>query len=85
MAVADEDFHAALRDAEQLGEQINAPRSGREIPHALKLIDAADRALVAAVALARERRNSWTAIGDALGVTKQAAHERFADRIKETV
>ena len=36
--------------------------------------------LAVAVKTARTRGRSWTAIGLALGVTRQAAHDRFARR-----
>jgi hypothetical protein len=41
------------------------------------LRDAADRKLFDLVGFAREAGASWAAIGDALGVTTQAAHQRF--------
>jgi len=34
------------------------------------------------VAQARESGESWTSIGDRLGVSKQAARKRFADRVE---
>lgn len=34
-------------------------------------------AIVAAVAAARQGGQSWSQIGTQLGITKQAAHERF--------
>lgn len=39
---------------------------------------AADRTLAAAVARARHRGQSWSAIGARLGVSRQAAQQRFA-------
>ena len=41
------------------------------------LRDAADRKLFDLVGFARDAGASWAAIGDALGVTTQAAHQRF--------
>ena len=42
---------------------------------------AADRLELAAVAHAIGQGWSWADIGQALGITKQAAHKRFAKRI----
>lgn len=42
----------------------------------------ADRVMDHFVSQARERGESWTAIGDRLGITKQAARQRFADRVQ---
>src|SRR5215208_3478072 len=36
------------------------------------------------VGQARESGESWTSIGDRLGVSKQAARKRFADRVQAT-
>lgn len=50
----------------------------REIIAAFEAVDAAENELRAAVRAAREAGDSWTVIGAALGVTKQAAQQRFA-------
>jgi hypothetical protein len=44
------------------------------------LRDAADRKLFELVGFAREAGASWAAIGEALGVSTQAAHQRFGPR-----
>ena len=44
------------------------------------LRDAADRKLFVLVGFAREAGASWAAIGEALGVTTQAAHQRFGPK-----
>jgi hypothetical protein len=49
----------------------------RRIGEAAQAIDAARDALSAAVTAARERGRSWGQIGMVLGVSKQAARERF--------
>lgn len=49
----------------------------RRIIAARKAVDAAQDELRAAVAAARSAGDSWTVIGAALGISKQAAHERF--------
>jgi hypothetical protein len=50
----------------------------RAIIAASEAVDAAESELRAAVRAAREAGDSWTAIGAALGVSKQAAEQRFA-------
>jgi len=44
----------------------------------------ADRVTDHFVSQAREGGESWTSIGDRLGVSKQAARKRFADRVQST-
>ncbi len=44
------------------------------------LRSAADRKLFELVGFAREAGASWAAIGEALGVTTQAAHQRYGPR-----
>jgi len=44
------------------------------------LRDAADRKIFDLVGFAREAGASWAAIGEALGVTTQAAHQRFGPK-----
>lgn len=50
----------------------------RRIIAARKAVEAAEAELADAVAAAREAGDSWTVIGAALDVSRQAAHERFA-------
>lgn len=50
----------------------------RQIIAASEAVDAAESELRAAVRAAREAGDSWTVIGAALGVSKQAAQQRFA-------
>jgi hypothetical protein len=42
----------------------------------------ADRALLDAVAEARERRASWSAIGHALGTSGEAARQRYGGHLR---
>lgn len=49
----------------------------RAIARALDRVSAADDALRAAVAAARDAGCSWSEVGQALGVTKQTAQQRF--------
>lgn len=44
------------------------------------LREAADRKLFDLVAFARDSGASWAAIGEALGVTTQAAHQRYGPK-----
>jgi len=53
-----------------------------EIGRALAAIDNARDRLGAAVATARSNGRSWTLIGYRLGVSKQAARERFSEKIR---
>src|SRR5918995_5634856 len=45
----------------------------------------ADRVTDHFVGQARENGESWTSIGDRLGVSKQAARKRFAERVRSAV
>jgi hypothetical protein len=45
------------------------------------LRDAADRKLFELVGFARDAGASWSSIGDALGVTTQAAHQRYGPKL----
>jgi uncharacterized NAD(P)/FAD-binding protein YdhS len=46
---------------------------------------ALEKAMTQTVAAAREAGQSWTAIGDALGVTKQTAWERFSGGMRHPI
>ncbi len=52
----------------------------RRIIAATEQLDAAERELRDAVAAARQAGDPWSAIGAALGVSKQAAAQRFGQR-----
>jgi hypothetical protein len=45
------------------------------------LRDAADRKLFDLVSFARDAGASWASIGEALGVTTQAAHQRYGPKV----
>jgi hypothetical protein len=75
-----------LEDLVAVDRHHAGPSAGLADPPAaaLALVDAAQRAqelasvlLTAAAVVARERGVTWQAIGDQLGTTRQAAHERF--------
>lgn len=59
----------------ELGEAPNLIRLVRDIR------DEADEWLIVMVRDAIEAGDTWAAVGESLGVTKQAAHERFAPLI----
>lgn len=52
----------------------------RAIIKAAEAVTAAEKELRQAVADARAAGDSWTVIGAALGVTKQAAQQRFTEK-----
>jgi predicted polyphosphate/ATP-dependent NAD kinase len=55
----------------------------RAIREAARIAAAGQDGLLRAVAAARTAGESWTVIGVALGVTRQAAQERFGRRIAQ--
>ena len=58
-------------------------RDLRQIGVALQKIDTAQGALRSAVATARRNGRSWTEIANVLGVSRQAARQRFANESDE--
>lgn len=52
------------------------------IPEIARTADQVDEFLVEWVELARSRKISWAQIGKAMGVSRQAAWERFAQRVE---
>ncbi len=52
----------------------------RAIGEALRTVAASDLSLAEQVAKARANGRTWTQIGAVLGVSKQAARERFGER-----
>jgi hypothetical protein len=62
----------------------NSPleRLGEAIAVREALAADADRVMDHFVGQARQSGESWTAIGDRLGISKQAARQRFADRVQ---
>jgi hypothetical protein len=65
-----EDGHAEAKDGADL----------RAIGDALRAVDAAQAELVAAVATARGHGRSWTEVANILGVSRQAARQRFSHK-----
>lgn len=52
----------------------------RAVAVAADAVAAGEARLTEAVEIARAHGRSWTRIGDALGVSRQAARQRFADK-----
>lgn len=73
----DEEILAEIESEE--GPEPTATVSGElaQVAVAMMQVAAADQALDAAVASAREAGNSWQAIGEVLGMTRQGALKRF--------
>lgn len=53
----------------------------REIAEAADAVEAAEQRVLEAVARARANGRSWGRIGLSLDVTRQAARQRFADKV----
>jgi len=68
--------------AGRIGDQLGAPAPAGDLGQLLRsardLHLAADAVEAAAAHAARERGWTWQQIGDALGITRQRAHQRFA-------
>jgi hypothetical protein len=54
---------------------------GAALAATASLREAADRKLFELVGFAREAGASWSSIGEALGVTTQAAHQRYGPKV----
>lgn len=63
-------------------EDWDDPADLRAIADALHRVARAEADLADAVAAARERERNWAEIGMALGVTRQAARQRFGTRVE---
>ena len=82
-----EQLAAAAAETEQMLDNLDTENAQpedisdlRAIAAALDSIARGEGDLAAAVAEARANGRSWARIGTALGTSKQAAHDRFADR-----
>jgi BRCT domain type II-containing protein len=53
----------------------------REVAEAAEAVRADEARLTEAVTKARAHGRSWTRIADSMGVSRQAARQRFADKI----
>lgn len=88
---APDDVEAAARDAQRWLEEIDpallrddasSAEDLRAIGTALNEIAASEQRLAEAVVAARANGRSWAAIGLVLGVSKQAAQERFQKAVR---
>ena len=57
--------------------------SGELLSRALALRSIADDAILLAVVCERERGSSWRQLGDAIGVSRQTVHERYATAVED--
>lgn len=73
-----EDF--ARRIVKRAGVRIAEVYEGADLAALADLRRTVDEALAVAVAGMREQGYSWAVIGAELGMSRQAAHERFAPR-----
>jgi DNA-directed RNA polymerase specialized sigma24 family protein len=85
----DKEIEQAARRFEQLADsldpdtaQVEGTDDLREIATAAAAVRADDARLREVVLLARARGRSWNRIALALGVSRQAARQRFADKAK---
>ena len=78
-SAADDILDDAMRDLvrRQGGGELTV---GAALGATAALRDAADRKLFVLVGYAREAGASWASIGEALGVSTQAAHQRFGPK-----
>lgn len=69
-----------LRTLALLADSIEGNGDFGDMLGAIRLVElAADAARRAIVADAREAGETWQSIADALGISRQAAHERFSN------
>jgi hypothetical protein len=78
-----EAWMAAVNPDEVPADAIDDRKDLRQIGVALISIEAAEQALVSAVANARANKRSWTDIANILGVSRQAARQRFDHRVAD--
>ncbi len=82
-AIAESDaWMDAVEPASLSADAVNDRKDLRQIGVALLAIEAAEQSLVAAVAQAKANGRSWTDIANVLGVSRQAARQRFDTHIK---
>jgi hypothetical protein len=81
-AIADSDAWTDAVDPARLpADAVEDRKELRQIGVAMLAIEAAEQSLVAAVSQAKARGRSWTDIANVLGVSRQAARQRFDARV----
>lgn len=82
---SDEEIHRAAKLAEELdssGVEMDDTTDLRAVAEAVDRVRAGEARVRELVALARANGRSWGEIGIALGVSRQAARERFSERLR---
>jgi hypothetical protein len=83
-ALAESEAWTDAVDPDQVPEDaVDDRKDLRQIGMAITSIEAAEQALVSAVANARANKRSWTDIANVLGVSRQAARQRFDNQVAE--
>lgn len=89
MRHTDEEIERAARRFEQLAEELDPDSVDadhtddlRDIAAVSAALQADEVRLIQAVDKARSRGRSWNQIAIALGVSRQAARQRFADKVR---
>lgn len=82
-AAESEAWMNAVEPDELPASSIDDRKDLRQIGTSLIAIETAERALVSAVSHARAHGRSWTEIANVLGVSRQAARQRFDGRVEE--
>jgi len=77
-----EALEQALDDLDPSSVEVVQTLDLRDVAAAADASKAAEAALREAVMIARMHRRSWTEIGVALGVSRQAARQRFAELVR---
>ncbi|RZS56292.1 hypothetical protein EV141_1749 [Microcella putealis] len=75
---------AWLDDLELTPEDMRDGTHLARVGAALDALEAAEKGLADAVALAHAAGDSWAAIGAVLGTSRQAAHRKFAPHVTRT-
>lgn len=82
-----ENYHAMIQSPDEVRARSRPPWESMSDLELLEVLPRLQRSAAQVntfagewVALLRERGNSWTAIGQALGISRQAAWERFSKR-----
>ncbi|MDQ1744941.1 MAG: hypothetical protein QOE23_3280 [Pseudonocardiales bacterium] len=81
-AIAENDAWLDAVDPARLSaDAVNDRKDLRQVGVAMLAIEAAERSLIAAVSQAKANGRSWTDIANVLGVSRQAARQRFDARL----